>query len=74
MGYIIVINQCYIYALSDNGNQTLYIQSILKELAIEQKEATSLDEDNKSYLHMTQNQKPTMNMRNVNLRNFVVAD
>ena len=62
------------YALSEAGKLTLYVRSILNELGMPQHNATSMYEDNKGCLHMTQNQKPTKNTRHVDLRHFAVVD
>ena len=62
------------YALSEAGKLTLYVRSILNELGLSQHSATSVYEDNKGCLHMTQNQKPTKNTRHVDLRHFAVVD
>ena len=62
------------YALSEAGKLTLYVRSILNELGMSQHNATSIYEDNKGCLHMTQNQKPTKNTRHVDLRHFAVVD
>ena len=61
-------------ALSEAGKLALYVRSILGELGIDQHDATSVYEDNKGCLHMTQNQKPTKNTRHVDLRHFAVVD
>ena len=62
------------YALSEAGKLALYVRSILNELGMPQHIATSVYEDNKGCLHMTQNQKPTKNTRHVDLRHFAVVD
>ena len=62
------------YALSEAGKLTLYVRSILNELGMSQHNATSIYEDNKGCLHMTQNKKPTKNTRHVDLRHFAVVD
>ena len=62
------------YALSEAGKLALYVRSILDELGMSQHIATSVYEDNKGCLHMTQNQKPTKNTRHVDLRQFAVVD
>ena len=66
--------QAKFYALSEAGKLTLYVRSILNELGMSQHNATSIYEDNKGCLHMTQNQKPTKNSRHVDLRHFVFVD
>ena len=48
-----------LFALSEAGKLALYVRSILNELGMSQHVATSVYEDNKGCLHMTQNQKPT---------------
>ena len=62
------------YALSEAGKLALYVRSILNELNMSQHVATSVYEDNKGCLHMSQNQKPTKNTRHVDLRHFAVID
>ena len=62
------------YALSEAGKLALYVRSILNDLDMPQHTATSVYEDNKGCLHMTQNQKPTKNTRHVDLRHFAVVD
>ena len=62
------------YALSEAGKMALYVRSILDELGMSQHIATSVYEDNKGCLHMTQNQKPTKNTRHVDLRHFAIVD
>ena len=62
------------YALSEAGKMALYVRSILYELGISQKNATSVYEDNKWCLHMTHNQKPKNNKRHVDLCHFAVVD
>ena len=62
------------YALSEAGKLALYVRSILNDLDMPQHAATSVYEDNKGCLHMTQNQKPTKNTRHVDLRHFAVVD
>ena len=62
------------YALSEAGKLALYVRSILNELGIPQHTATSVYEDNKGCLHMTQNQKPVKNTKHVDLHHFAVVD
>ena len=66
--------QAKFYALSEAGKLTLYVRSILNELGMSQRNTTSMYEDNKGYLHVIQNQKPTKNTRHVDLRHFAVVD
>ena len=62
------------YALSEAGKLALYVRSILNELGIPQHTATSVFEDNKGCLHMTQNQKPTKNTKHIDLHHFADVD
>ena len=47
------------YALSKADTLTLYVRSILNDLGVSYHIETSVYEDNKGCLHMTQNQMPT---------------
>ena len=60
------------YALSEAGKLTLYIRSVLADLQLEQTNPTSVYEDNRGCIHITNASKPTKRMRHVETRHFAI--
>ena len=62
------------YALTEAGKLVLYIRHILKELGLEQTDPTTIYEDNRGCLQMTQALKPTRRICHVDSRFFAILD
>ena len=60
------------YALTDTGKLVLYVRMVLSDLGIEQSDATSIYEDNRGCLQMTQALKPTKRTRHVETKYFAI--
>ena len=60
------------YALTETGKIVLYIRMVLYDLDIHQTAATTIYEDNKGCLQMTQALKPTKRTRHVETRYFAI--
>ena len=52
----------------------LYIRHVLKELGLEQTNPTTIYEDNRGCLQMTQALKPTRRIRHVDSQFFAILD
>ena len=61
-------------AAAEAGKQILYIRSILQAIGIEQKEATTLYEDNMGALLMASAHKPTKRTKHMDIRHFALQD
>ena len=62
------------YALTEAGKLVLYIRHVLKDVHIEQTQPTTIYEDNRGCLQMTQALKPTKRTRHVDSRFFAILD
>ena len=60
------------YALTDTGKLVLYVRMVLSDLGIDQNDATSIYEDNRGCLQMTQALKPTKRTRHVETKYFAI--
>ena len=60
------------YALTEAGKLVLYIRLVLADLNLEQTNATTIYEDNRGCLQMTQALKPTKRTRHVETRYFAI--
>ena len=60
------------YALTEAGKLVLYIRHVLKDLDLEQQDATTIYEDNRGCLQMTKALKPTKRTRHVDSRFFAI--
>ena len=62
------------YALAEAGKLVLYLRMVLRDLHLEQVNPTSIYEDNRRCIHITQASKPTKRMRHVETRHFDILD
>ena len=62
------------YALTEAGKLVLYIRFVLNDLGIPQAQPTTIYEDNKGCLQMTQALKPTKRTRHVETRYFAILE
>ena len=62
------------YALTEAGKLVLYIQFVLEDLSLQQVAPTTIYEDNKGCLEMTQALKPTKRTRHVETRYFAILE
>ena len=62
------------YALTEAGKLVLYIRFVLEDLGLIQQNPTSIYEDNKGCLQMTQALKPTKRTRHVETRYFAILE
>ena len=62
------------YALSEAGKLVLYIRFVLEDLDMTQKGPTTIYEDNRGCLQMTQALKPTKRTRHVETRYFAILE
>lgn len=53
---------------------TLYLRLVLADLNFEQLDPTTVYEDNRACLHLTQASKPTKRMRHVDTRHFAILE
>ena len=60
------------YALTETGKLILYVRMVLAELGIPQSQATTVYEDNRGCLQMTQALKPTKRTRHVETKYFAI--
>ena len=60
------------YALTEAGKLILYLRMVLGDVGFEQKQPTTVYEDNKGVIHVTQASKPTKRMRHVETRHFAI--
>ena len=56
----------------DAGKNSLYIQSIMEDIGLEQTEATIIFKDNQGAIVMTNAGKPTKRTRNIDTRHFPI--
>ena len=61
-------------AACDAGKAILYIRSILDQLGLSQKDATTLHIDNNGALNMANQQQPTKNTRHIDIKNYAIQD
>ena len=62
------------YALAEAGKITLYMRSVLNDLNLPQQYATTIYEDNRGCLKMTQAMKPTKRTRHVDTKYFAILN
>ena len=62
------------YALTEAGKLVLYVRFVLQELGMEQTQPTTIYEDNRGCLQMTQALKPTKRTRHVETRYFAILE
>ena len=62
------------HAVSETGKMALYVRSVLEDLDIPQKYATTIYEDNLGCVYMVQNNKPTRRTRHVDVRQLAIID
>ena len=62
------------YAITETGKLVLYIRHVLFDLGMEQEAPTTIYEDNRGCLQMTQALKPTRRTRHVDSRYFAILD
>ena len=62
------------YALTETGKLVLYVRMVLSDLDIVQSHATTIYEDNKGCLQMTQALKPTKRTRHVETKYFAILN
>ena len=62
------------YALAEAGKAALYMRSVLADLHLPQTQPTTIYEDNRGCLKMTQAMKPTKRTRHVDTRYFAILN
>ena len=62
------------YAITETGKLVLYIRHVLCDLGMEQEQPTTIYEDNRGCLQMTQALKPTKRTRHVDSRYFAILN